>query len=64
MNPDLQRKIDNFEDAGYSCEPEGHERLSCACGYDGPPEAVLDYSMVSEVESDAELWVCPACGDA
>jgi len=64
INPDLQRQIDNLEDAGYSCDPEGHESLSCACGYSGPPAAIIDYGEVDEIDSDAELWVCPGCGDA
>lgn len=64
INPDLQRKVDNLEDAGYSCDPEGHEVMTCACGYSGTPAYIIDYNKVAELDRDGSLWVCPECGDA
>lgn len=63
INPDIQRSVDNLEDAGYDCSPEGHERMICACGYGGEPAYVIPYDEVDEIDYDDKVFVCPECGD-
>lgn len=63
LQPDTQRIVDALQEAGYDTSPEGHERMSCACGHDGPPAHVLRFDEVKESGDDSQYFVCPGCGD-
>ncbi|ELY73270.1 hypothetical protein [Natrinema pallidum] len=59
----VRKYAEAAEEHGYLDEPD-HETISCGCGYDGPPEAIIRYSEWDEAETDSDLWICAGCGDA
>ena len=59
----LHRQVEAAAEAGYADKPNG-ERVSCACGYSGPPEVILRLEDWEMSDSEWDLMVCPNCGDA
>jgi len=59
----LHRRVRAAEAAEKTKQPSG-ERVSCPCGYSGPPEVIVQYSEWDDNGSEYDLLVCPNCGGA
>ncbi|ELY85410.1 hypothetical protein [Natrinema gari] len=64
IDKNVRRYARAAQEHGYLDEPD-HETMICACGYEGPPEAIIRYSEWDEADlSDSDTFICPGCGDA
>ncbi len=63
IDRNVQRHVDSAIEHGYAMKPT-HETLACACGYEGKPEVIIQYSAWDETDYEWDMFVCPNCGDA
>jgi len=59
----VRRYAKAAQEHGYLEEPTA-ERMVCACGYHGQPEAIIRHSEWDASETDRDTFICPQCGDA
>jgi len=62
IDPHLHAMVKAAVDAGYVDTTVGE--IHCACGYDGPPEVVVQLEEWDESDADLDMMICPSCGDA